>query len=477
MKIETELQADHQMNVVVEIEQDLLEKHKHRAVRAISKQAKIPGFRPGKAPYAVLLRHFGEEAILEEALESLVNEVYPKIIDETGVHPFGPGALNDILSKEPPKFSFTIPLMPEVNLCDYRTIRKDYDVESATKEEVDQVLMNLQVQQAVTEPLDDRPVQSGDMVQLKISQVVKNPDEGQETNISEGMPQSVYFNEKYDHKDSMPYQGFMNELVGLNVGDEKTLIHTYNEIEEDDELFGKDVEISFVVEAISSAELPEINEEFAQTVNPEFVTVDDLRKSIAEQIESYRKQRYDNEYLTALMDEIVSASPVKYPPQLFDAEAEAYLEQTEHELSHQGMEFEAYLKLLEKTREEFIEDKKEEIVTKIHRVLVLEEISRKEEIKINPDELQASVAETTMRYGLYQYLSQLPKQRADEIAQRITMDAANQILNDKLMHRLIDIGSGKIEVDAENASELEGQLEDQQDISEETVVEESESES
>jgi trigger factor len=287
------------------------------------------------------------------------------------------------------------------------------------------------------------------MVQIKLTETILNPEENQDPNLAEDMTQSVYVNKEYDHKDTLPYQGFMDQLIGMNVGDEKTVTHTFNEVEPDDALFEKEVDLKFSIVAISTAVLPDLTDEFAQSVSTEYATVDDLRKSIGEQIETYRKQNYDNEYLTALMDEIVSQSPVKYPPQLFDQEVEAYLEQTEHELSHQGMEFDAYLKVLGKTKEEFVEDHKEEIETKIHRVLVLEEISRRENLQVNQQELQQSVAEMTMRYGLYQYMKQLPKQQADRIAQRITMDAANQILNDKLMKRLIYIGSGQMELEAE----------------------------
>ena len=460
MKIETTLTENHQINVVVEVEQDLLEQHKHRAARQIAKQTKIPGFRPGKAPYAVIIRNFGEEAVLDEAIESLVNEIYPKTIDEAEIKPYGPGSLNEIISKEPPKFSFTIPLMPEVELCEYKEIKKDYAFDEASEDEVNQVLMNLQNQQAVTEPVEDRPVELGDMVQLTMSETLANPDEGQETEISKDRKASVYVNEEFDHKDVMPYQGFIKELVGLNIGDEKTVIHTYSEIDADDELFGKDVEFTFKVDAISSADLPELNEEFAQAVNTEFETLDELKSSIKEQIESYRKQQYEEGYLTEVLDEIVENSPVKYPPQLFDDEVKSYIEQLKQTSAQQGMEFETYLKINNQTPESIAEDQREAIETRIHRVLVLEEIANLEKITVEPEELQARVAEATMRSGLYNYMSQLPKEQANSIAQRITMDTANQILNDKLMKRIIALASGQEEVVAE------------EEFNEETVEEE-----
>jgi trigger factor len=445
LKIQKTLNDQHQAEIIVELEQDLMERHKRRAARKIAQQTKIPGFRPGKAPYAVVIRHFGEEAIIEEALESVINEVYPEIIKEAEIDPYTSGNLTDVESKEPPKFKLMIPLMPEVVLPDYRSVRKDYSLEPATDKEVDQILMNIQTQQAVTEPVEDRPIENGDMVQLTMTQTIKDPDEGQEPVIATDMPQTIYVDPKFDTDETLPFKGFMKKLVGLNIGDEKKTTHTFNEIDESDPLYGKKVEFQFKVEAISKADLPELNDDFAQTVNPELETLEELKADVKQQVENYRKQQYENDYLTDVMEEIVEGATVKYPTELFEAEAHAYMHQLQDQATRQGMEWEAYLKANNQTEESLIEEQKPELEKRIKRILVLEEIARKEELRVENEELQAQVFQTMVQGGLMNYLKSLPKKQADEISQRITMDSANQILNDKLMRRLIDIASGEIE--------------------------------
>ncbi|MFN2234752.1 MAG: trigger factor family protein, partial [Anaerolineales bacterium] len=101
MKIETQYLDDHQAKLIVEIDSDQMESMKRRAAKKIARQVKIPGFRPGKAPYAVIARQIGEAAILDEAIEILVNDVYPKIIDEAGINPYGPGSLENVNDTEP----------------------------------------------------------------------------------------------------------------------------------------------------------------------------------------------------------------------------------------------------------------------------------------------------------------------------------------------------------------------------------------
>ena len=110
LKIETQTLEDHQVKLIVEPGAEALESAKQRAARRLSKRAKIPGFRPGKAPYPVIVRHFGESAILEEALELLVDEVYPKAIEEAGISPYGPGSLENVESLEPVSYThLTLP--------------------------------------------------------------------------------------------------------------------------------------------------------------------------------------------------------------------------------------------------------------------------------------------------------------------------------------------------------------------------------
>ena len=128
MKIQKELLEDHQIELNVEIDADPYEKAKHQAARKIAKKVKIPGFRPGKAPYNVILRHVGEGAIVEDAVDILIEDIYPKILDEAEIQPYGPGSLQNIESLDPPTFKFLVPLAPEVELGDYKVLEIPYEM-------------------------------------------------------------------------------------------------------------------------------------------------------------------------------------------------------------------------------------------------------------------------------------------------------------------------------------------------------------
>ena len=101
MKIETENLEDHQIKLTVEVDDENLEQAKRKAAKKIAKRIKIPGFRPGKAPYQVIQRQVGDEALLEESLEILINDNYPNIIEQADIQPYGPGNFENISSFEP----------------------------------------------------------------------------------------------------------------------------------------------------------------------------------------------------------------------------------------------------------------------------------------------------------------------------------------------------------------------------------------
>jgi trigger factor len=168
LKIETETLDNHQVKLVVEADPDQLEIAKRKAARQIAKRIKIPGFRPGKAPYNVIERQVGEEAILDDAIEQLAQDLYPQALDEAGIKPYGPGTLEKIPSTDPPQFEFMVPLQAEVELGDYQSIRIPYEPDDVSEDEIEQTLKNIQDQQAVVEQVE-RSAEESDLVRIVLS--------------------------------------------------------------------------------------------------------------------------------------------------------------------------------------------------------------------------------------------------------------------------------------------------------------------
>ena len=232
MKFEKTIQDDHQAQVVVDVEPDRLEAARHRAARKLAERGKIPGFRPGKAPYEVILRYYGDAAVYEQAVDLLVDEVYPEMLKEADIDPAAAGSLEKIDGTETPRLTFKVPLRPEVSLGDYHEVRLPYEFQAPGPEKLDQALEELQQMYGSTETVD-REVQQGDYVLVDL----KSEKE------SLTRPGFATLVRKEDREDEFPFPGFARELIGLKVGDVKTLSHEFSAEFPDQTLAGQTVEI------------------------------------------------------------------------------------------------------------------------------------------------------------------------------------------------------------------------------------------
>lgn len=445
MKIETELRDDHQMKVIAEFEADALEKYKHQAARKLSQRAKVPGFRPGKAPYEVILRLYGTEAITDEAKGLLVDESYPKILDEAKINPAAPGTLEEISEGAPIKATFIIPLEPTVELGDYLALRKKYSVKAVTEKQAEDFITRMQKNYSTAEPVD-HPAAEGDLVYLKLDTTLTSPGEDEKAEVLKDSPLQVVIGENDPNENDFPYPGFGENLKGLSEKDEKTFKYTYPEDSKYDRLRGKEVEFRAVVESVKALHLPELNDEFAQSVG-EFENVAKLREMVHVQLEAQAKNDYEKTYFDGLIEKLVKESKVKFAPQTLKHEMEHVVESIEQDLAQQHMELETYLKTLKKEKAVWMEeDVKPAAQRRLERSLVLDELARKENIQVKNDELQEEFKKiiNEMQYGAD--IKKLQKElKSERMANAIAMEAATRVLNRHVLDRLKDIATGKAE--------------------------------
>lgn len=447
MKIETVAREDQQTKLIAEIEPETFHRFMHQAARNISKSAKIPGFRPGKAPYEMVVRMFGEDQIQKEAVDLMLEEVYPQILQEADVSPSGPGQLEEIVSMDPPTFSFIVPLQPEVSLGDYQSIQSPYEPEPITDEQVEQTLRRLQRNMATAVPVE-RPAQQGDMVTFKMSGKRTQPEEGENETLFEESPyQMVAGDVDDDQEEAWPYQGFTQELIGLGENDTKTITYTFDDESPFEDLRGKEAEFHIEVQNVKELDLPELDDEFAQSMG-EFETLEDLRKVIRTQLEQNYRQQYDQEYFEDLINDLVSQSTVKYPPHMLNQEIEEFLHGVQHNLERDRLDLDTYLKMREMDRESFIETEvKPAAEQRLMRSLVLEEFARQEKVQVNNEEINAifNAALQQMQSDEMKKIQSRNRQNPREMANSLTINTVNNIFNQRLMARLKSIASGEPE--------------------------------
>ena len=435
MKIEKTVEEIHEAKLVVEVEPEKLDQYKKRAARKISERGKIAGFRPGKAPYHMVVQNFGEQAIVEQAIDYFIDAEYSNILKEADVNPGATGALESIESLDPPKLHFRVPLAPEVDLGDIQSLRMPYEWSAPDESEVDKAVEDLRQMYASTENVE-RESQVGDYVLVDVKSEI---EELTRTGFAA-------FIRKEERDTEWPYNGFANELVGLKSGDTKSVRHTFAEDHDLDALKGREVDMEVTVKTVRGVTLPELDDEFAKTVGAG-ETVEELRAALTKDVENRSKTDYDDKYFVELIEKIKAGATFKYHQHSLEHEGEHVLDDLTQRLSQQKMDLDTYFKLRNTTREQFIEEEVKPVARKrFERSLILDEIVRQEKLEVDNASLDAEFNQTLSTLAMQGMdLNKVRggKKGQQQLAQAIAMESANRVLTRRALDVLKSIAVGE----------------------------------
>jgi trigger factor len=460
LNIEKQYQEDHSVKLIVEVDQEKMNVYKRRAATKISARSKVPGFRPGKAPYEIIVRTVGEAAVTEQAVDLFIDSEYSNILKEADVNPGAAGTLESVDSVEPPKFTFRIPLAPEVDLGDYHSVRLPYEWAAPDEQAVEAALEELRQMYAATENVD-RAVEVGDYVLVDVN------SETPELNRT-GF---ATFVRSEDRDTEWPYNGFAKELLGLKVGENKTVQHSFPEDWEVEELKGNDVEIEVTVKTVRGVILPDLDDELAKKTGAGD-TLDALKEAVKKDVERRSQDEYDDKYFVELIEKVKEGATIKYNSHSVEHEGEHILSELSNRLAQQNMDLDTYFKVRETTREKFIEEEVNPVAKKrLERGLLLDEVVREEKIQIDNSMLEEEYNNTLM--GLAQQgmdLSKIPggKKGQRQLSEAIAMESASRAMTRKALDMLKSIAMGEYKPVEEAV--VEEAVEEVEEVKEETVV-------
>ncbi len=451
MKIDSQLLEDHQVKVTVEFDAEPFENAKRRAARQIAKRTKIPGFRPGKAPYRIILRHVGEEVIIDRGVEILIKDSYPKIIEQAEIEPNSPGHLKDIASTDPLILEFVIPLAAEVELGDYHAIKIPYEPEEISEQDVNNALQDLRESQAIDEPAD-RPAQNGDRVFLRLSgnrkqssilKIEEDHSLEEDLVVIKERNQSIVISSN-DDENEWPFPGFSQELIGLRSDDQKTLSHTYTEDSNFESLRGATVEFNLIINEVKTHTLPDIDDEFAQSLD-DFKTLEELRERIQENLEHQRKETYDSGYDDRILSELIEQSTLKYPPQMLEEEIKVVMKGLERRLLDQNIDMETYL-LTQGMEEENLRSEAEPVAeSRLKQSLVLFKIASEEDIQLDKEELETETKRTIDAMSRYMSDSDKRKFTTSDMFTNLADNVEAEMKIDQSLEFLRKIAKGEFD--------------------------------
>jgi len=439
MKIQKTYTDDHQVKINAEFDTETFDQFKQRAARKISQRTRIPGFRPGKAPYAMVLRQVGEAQVTSQAIEMLVDDAYPKILEQENIKAYGPGNLENVVSENPPVFEFSVPLEPEVELKNVEALRSDYRPEPVSDDEVSDFITSTRRNAATIVPVET-PAAEGNVVYMTLSGTDVNA-EGEAAEVIKSSPNQVLIpSEKEQPKSEWPFEGFARSLIGHKADETLEFDHSFDADYSDKDLAGKKVHFTVKIESVKGLELPELTEEYLQTLGG-FKTVEDLEKAVRARLESEKSETYDDKYYLALVDQLRKDADLKYPPQMLENEEEQVLHRIEHDLSHRHMDLDLYLKLRKTDKDTFIkEEVKPTALARLERSLVMDALTKKFDLKVENKDVETQVNKLVSDLIMSGEFAEMQKTYGQKkFAESITMDAANRAMEAKIRHQLLTL--------------------------------------
>ena len=355
-----------------------------------AKYFNIPGFRKGKAPQNIVEKYYGKEIFYEDAFNEVAQEALEEAVEENKLDVVSRPEV-DVKQMEKGKdliFTVVMQTKPEVELGKYKGIEIEKIEYNVKAKDIDDEIADMQDKNARLVAVEDRPAEKGDTATIDF----------------EGFVDGVAFEggkaENHDlvlgSNSFIP--GFEDQVVGMNINDEKEIKVTFPKEYFSKDLAGKEATFKVKLHELKKKELPTLDDEFAKDVS-EFDTLKELKDSIKERLEKQNKEKEKYEKQNAVIKALIEAAKVEIPSGMVELEVENMLKDFEQRLSYQGLKMEQYLKMINHTEEELKKDYEPEAIEAIKSRLALEAVIKAEKLEASEDEIKAKIEEMAKNYG------------------------------------------------------------------------------
>ncbi len=330
MKFELEEISPTEKKINVEIPHEEVEKILSKKYKELRKRVKIKGFRPGKAPRFMLERFYGPQ-VTQETVQELLETNIPKILEESKIEPLVELEYDfeeiDFKGQKPLKFSAIVEVKPEITIDDYKGIPLKKEMVEVTDEEVEERLEELRENNAYLETVEDpSPLKEGDFAVIDFDTFI----DGEKREDLSAKDFTLEVGKAQIHAD------FDSQLIGMNVGETKTIKIKYAPETPNKELAGKEVEFNVTLKEIKQKIRPELDDEFARDLG-DFSSLDEIKEKIKEEVLKMKESRAENLLREQLFNALIERSSFELPKRFVEREMALMVEQFKKQLEARGL--------------------------------------------------------------------------------------------------------------------------------------------
>lgn len=430
MDVTTETIAPREVEFTIHPDPEQVDDAMRKAARKVAQRVRIPGFRPGKAPYTLVERTVGKEVLTDEAAEILAPDLYRQAVEEAGYTPYDRPTLR-VAQQEPLELKIRVPLEPMVDLGDYCAMRVEPEPPAeVTEEQVDKLMQELREQHGTWVPVE-RPAQMGDQVTLDIKGTAGDESIFDETGTT------IVLNE------TLSPPGFAGAVVGMQPGETKQVELAYPQDHPQENLAGKNVAFALTLHEVKERKLPELDDEFAHSVG-DYASLEDLRNRLRDGLKAETEAEARSRLAMRALDQLVGQSKIEYPNLALEREIDRLIQRQENRLRQQGFTLDNYLRLTHKSPSQLRDELRSEAEESLRRSLALGEVGKAEKVEVKPEELSDEVNRVASSYG----------EQANMVRQALMQPEALQgllgdIFSRKSIERLVGIATGQVQCAAE----------------------------
>lgn len=393
MQVTTEQINPCKIALTISVEPEKVRVAREKAFGQFARNLQLPGFRKGKVPLTLAKPYVDESRVRQRTAEMLVGPAYADALEETHVEPFGNLQPEMELVEFPESetegsfvFKALVPLRPVVTLGPYKGLAVEKRLLEVTDAEIDKQIEEIRQRNAEYPEANDRNAQMGDVLLADLTADIEGQDS---EDVAE--PRSTVIEIGKNIPD------FDNGLVGVAVGETKTIEALYPETFPDTNMRGKRASFTVTVKEIRAKILPELTEEFIQKLRPDVTTEEELRASIREGLERSAQEMAENDLDFEIVGKIVETSQVSYPDALLRAEMQADVTQLNERLEKENATLEQFLQATGRTQQDVEREFAGAADRRIRNSLALSEIARTEELTVDESDIDAQIQDRATR--------------------------------------------------------------------------------